>query len=283
MSNGKKVLVTGVTAGVGNALGPMLRARGYHVIAVCRNAQQSEELIANKICDATVLADLGIAEAVQTVPQQLKEQGVSELSGFLHCAAISGAAPLETYPMDGMRQIFEVNVFGFMGVMQAVIPLLRPCQGRMVLTGSVAGFSAWPMLGIYGATKHAFEALCDVARRELYPWGIRVSLIRPGGIRTRMLARHIVEMKGRLAALAGKDKDLYPRLYQSYTQMMIDGEGKAVSAEHVARKIVEVFESANPKADYCVGQDCKLLRVIDLLLPDAVMDLVVKKTFALNK
>ena len=282
MSNGKKVLVTGVTAGVGNALGPMLRERGYHVIAVCRNAQQSEELIAQKICDATVLADLGIADAVQTVPQQLKDQGVSELAGFLHCAAISGAAPLETYPMDGMRQIFEVNVFGFMGVLQAVIPLLRPCQGRMVLTGSVAGFSAWPLLGMYGATKHAFEALCDVARRELWPWGIKVSLIRPGGIRTRMLARHIVEMKGRLAALAGKDKELYPRLYQSYTQMMIEGEGKAVAPEYVAKKIVEVFESANPKADYCVGPDCKLMRVIDLLLPDAVMDLMIKKIFALN-
>ena len=280
-SAAKKVLVTGVTSGVGNSLVRMLKDRGYFVIATCRNEQQAAILKAENLCDMVVFADLGEIATVQNVPEQLRAQGIDELAGFLHCAAISAASPIETMKIDDARHVFEVNIFGFLALMQGMIPFLRKGKGRMVLTGSVAGFSVWPMLGIYGATKHAFEALADAARRELWPWGIKVSIIRPGGIKTRMLERHVVEMKDRVAALDGTDKQLYSGLYNSYTQAMIDGYNKtAAPPELYAKKIVAVFESSNPKPAYSVGLDCRVLRFIDLFFPDTTVDFIARKLFA---
>jgi NAD(P)-dependent dehydrogenase (short-subunit alcohol dehydrogenase family) len=278
-SNTKKVLLTGVTSGVGHALARMMKDRGYYVIVTCRNEGQASILRAEKLFDSVVFADLGIIETVQSVPQQLRDQGVDQLDGFLHCAAISVASPVETVTMENVRHAFEVNVFGFLALMQGLIEPLRKARGRMVLTGSVAGFSVWPMLGIYGATKHAFEGLAHAARRELWPWGIQVSVVRPGGIKTRMLERHIVEMKDRLAALDGKDKQLYGKLYESYTQAMIDGWEAANSPEKIAGVVLKAFEARNPKASYGAGGDSKVLRLIDLLLPVGVMDFVTRKVF----
>lgn len=278
----RRVLVTGVTSGVGHSLARMLKQRGYYVIACCRNETQAAELKAEDICDSVAYVDLGLADTVQTVPQQLRDQGVDALHGFLHCAAISWANPIETMKVDDMRHVFEVNVFGFFALMQGLIPFLRAGRGRMVLTGSVAGFSVWPMLGIYGATKHAFEALADAARRELWPWGIEVALVRPGGIRTRMLERHVVEMKDRLAKLDGLDKQHYGRLYASYTKAMIDGLDKANPPDKIAAVVLKAFEDAKPKAAYGAGTDSKVLRLIDLLLPDKATDFITRKIFAVK-
>ncbi len=279
MSNVKRVLVTGVTSGVGKALARQLKDRGYYVIACCRNAEQEAELKSQNLCDTVVFVDLGIVETAQSVPKQLSDQGIDALDGFLHCAAISIANPLETVALDTMRHGFEVNVFGFFALMQGLIPALRKAKGRMVITGSVAGFSVWPMLGVYGATKHAVEALVDGMRRELWPWGITVALVRPGGIKTRMLERHVVEMKGRLAALDGIDKQNYGKLYVSYTQAMIEGFEKANPPEVIATVVLKAFEDAKPKAAYGAGADSMVLRLIDLLLPDNAMDWVTRKVF----
>jgi len=278
----RKVLVTGVTSGVGHNLARLLKQRGYYVIACCRNEQQAAELKAEGICDSVVFVDLGLAATVQSVPQQLRDQGIGELAGFLHCAAISWANPIETMKMDDVRHVFEVNVFGFLALMQGLIEFLRAGRGRMVLTGSVAGFSVWPMLGIYGATKHAFEAMADAARRELWPWGITVTLVRPGGIKTRMLERHIVEMQSRLAALDGLDKQHYGKLYDSYTKAMIDGYKTANPPEKIAAVVLKAFEATKPKAAYGAGVDSKILRLIDLLLPDHAMDFITRKIFAVK-
>ena len=278
----KNVLVTGVTSGVGHSVAKQLRQRGCFVIATCRNEQQAQELMTSQVCDMTVRVDLGDIPLVQTLPEQLRAAGIDDLAGFIHCAAVTGAGPIETIGMEEARRIFEVNVFGLLALIQASTEFLRKGKGRMVLTGSVAGFSVWPMLGIYGATKHAMEALADAARRELWPWGIQVSLIRPGGIKTRMVKLHLEEMNAKIAALQGREKEHYLALYQSYIKTIGDGGNTSATPEYVAEKIVKVFESPKPKAVYCVGTDCKVLRFIDLLFPDSTVDFLAKKLFRVS-
>lgn len=275
----KNVLVTGVSSGLGQSVARQLREKNYYVIATGRNAEQAALLKAEHCCDTTILVDLGDAASVQTVPGQLREQGIEELAGFLHCAAVTGGAPIETMTMDQARSIFEVNVFGFLALMQATIEFLRQAQGRMVLTGSIAGFSVWPMLGVYGATKHAMEAIVDAARRELWPWGIKVSLIRPGGIKTRMIKLHLEQMEARMAALEGPEKENYLGLYTSYCKTLASGDRLSATPDYMAEKIIKVFESTKPKPDYCVGTDAKLLRFIDLVFPDSVVDFITRKMF----
>ena len=102
-------------------------------------------------------------------------------------AGIAIAAPVEVLPPDELRHQLEVNVVGQVAVTQALLPALAPpAQGRIVFVGSIAGYSALPFLSAYAASKHAIEAIADSLRVELAPWGIGVTVVEPGTIRTPM-------------------------------------------------------------------------------------------------
>lgn len=275
----KTALVTGATSGLGRSVARQLHERGWHVITGVRNAAQAQTLRAEGVCAASVQFDLGIEGTLRTIPAQLDALGHDGLDAVLHCAAVTGAAPLETVPMAEARQIFEVNVFGTIGLIQATAERLRRRRGRLLLTGSVGGFSIWPILGIYGATKHTMEGIADSARRELAPWGIQVALVRPGGIRTRMLDRHLDEMRTRCNALDGADAQHYGHLYRTYTERLTKTGKLAMTPDAMAAKLVGVIESRRMRPNYNFGLDCKTLRLIDLLLPDRAFDGMVAKLF----
>ncbi|HKY92625.1 MAG TPA: SDR family NAD(P)-dependent oxidoreductase [Nevskiaceae bacterium] len=275
----KRVLLTGGSSGLGHALGRQLGARGYEVIATARDDVQAAALVSDGVCARTVQVDLAIEATIASIPAQLRGQGIDALDAVLHCAAISDAGPLETIPMARVRQMFEVNVFGTFGLIQATADLLRRAKGRLLLTGSIGGFSVWPILGVYGATKHTLEAIADAARRELSPFGVEVALIRPGGIRTRMLSRHLEDMNARVAALDGADREHYGALYRGYVERLTRTGHLAATPDAMASRLVAVLESRRMRTSYCFGIDCKALRVIDLVLPDRIFDVMIRKLF----
>ena len=114
---------------------------------------------------------------------------IESLDALVNSAGIAVASPLEFLPADELRTQLEVNVVGQVAVTQAVLPALRASRGRIVFVGSVSGRSALPFMGPYAASKHALEAIADSLRVELGPWGIGVTIVEPGTIRTPMWAR----------------------------------------------------------------------------------------------
>ncbi len=88
--------------------------------------------------------------------------------------------PLEFHDLDDARAVFEVNVWGALGLTQLLLPTLRASQGRIVMVSSVAGEVVRPGSSIYSASKFALEAASDALRRELSPLGVSVSLVRFG-------------------------------------------------------------------------------------------------------
>lgn len=279
----RSVLVTGASSGLGQSVARQLRQRGWRVIATARDDDQAGALLQAGVCDKVVLVDFSKPDTIQSIPVQLQAMGPEALDALVHCAAITGAAPLETVPMDDVRRIFEVNVFGTIGLIQATAQLLRESRGRLILCGSVGGFSVWPILGVYGATKHTMEGLADSARRELAPWGIQVALVRPGGIRTRMLARHLDEMQQRCTQLSGADAEHYGHLYRTYTERLTKTGDMALTPEAMGAKVVNVVESSRMRPNYNFGIDCKALRLIDLFLPDRAFDAMVRALFPAEK
>ena len=95
------------------------------------------------------------------------------LDGLVDNAGIAIAAPLELVPLDELRHQLEVNVVGQVAVTQAFLPALRRARGRIVLMGSIGGKSALPFLGPYAASKHALEAVADLASGRAAPVGHR--------------------------------------------------------------------------------------------------------------
>lgn len=116
--------------------------------------------------------------------------GKNGLSALINNAWVAPAGPLMHGSMKEVRQAFEINVFGLLAVTQAFLPRLGASRGaehppgRIFNLSSISGGVAFPQLTVYAMTKHAVEALSDGLRRELSIYGISVSAIEPGSIKT---------------------------------------------------------------------------------------------------
>jgi len=188
----KSIVITGASTGIGYAAAKELIARGYRVFGSVRKAADGErvqrelgEAFTPLLFDVTDHAAL--PAAVAQVAAAVGEHG---LAGLVNNAGIAHSGPLMHIPLREFRQVLEVNVVGVLAVTQAFLPLLgarRDCPhppGRVINISSISGGVTFPLVATYAVSKHALEALSDGMRRELALYGIEVSAIEPGNIRT---------------------------------------------------------------------------------------------------
>lgn len=176
------VLVTGASSGIGAATARLLLERGWRVFAAARRLEAMEPLAA---LGAEVMAlDLSDGQSRCALAQQLTAE-VGALDALINNAGFGEVGPLETLPLDRARAMFEVNVFGLMGLTQQLLPAMRERgRGRIVNISSIAGRWVSPGSGWYGASKFALEALSDALRLELKGFGLSVVVVEPGVIAT---------------------------------------------------------------------------------------------------
>jgi NAD(P)-dependent dehydrogenase (short-subunit alcohol dehydrogenase family) len=168
--------------------------------------------------------------------------------------------------------VFEVNVFGPVAVTQAMLPLIRRGPGRIVNMGSIAGRAAVPFIGPYAASKFALEALTDVMRLELRPWGIHVAIVEPGAVVSRLWekARHQAD---ELEAFASPQiRAYYGAAVARVREAMERASRRAIPAQVVARAVAHALFAARPKTRYVVGLDARLRAILASWLPDRVQD-----------
>jgi NAD(P)-dependent dehydrogenase (short-subunit alcohol dehydrogenase family) len=178
----RRVLITGASSGIGEATALRLAGAGWRVLAGVRSDADGDRLRAaggERLEPVTI----DITEPA-TIAAAAAELGDEPLHGLVNNAGTALAMPLEFLPLDQLRRQLEVNLVGHVAVTQALLPNLRSARGRVVNVGSIAGRSALPFLGAYAASKHALEAVTDVLRVELRPFGIAVTVIEPGTIAT---------------------------------------------------------------------------------------------------
>ena len=279
--NKKRVLLLGVTGGVGEAVGEKLVTAGYETYAACRGAADATRLQATGKFKRVLLLDLGSIESIDKAFAELKAEGIDTLDGFINCAATLHAEPLETVPISEVQRIFHTNLIGTLHAVQLAIPMLRPTRGRIVLVGSLSGVWVMPLTGIYCASKFALEGLCDGLRRELYPWGIKVVLVRPGGIKTRMSMGHVYDVTREMQTLKGNAL-LYKPLYKAHAVQVPKSYRFATPPPKIAEDVMKGLELPNPKARYKSGLDSKLMSFLDHILPDSALDWIARKSFPLD-
>jgi NAD(P)-dependent dehydrogenase (short-subunit alcohol dehydrogenase family) len=174
----RTAVVTGASSGIGQACAVRLARAGWRVLAGVRREGDAPDGTEELLLDVTD-------------PEQIRgaAERVDELHGLVNNAGIALGSPLELVPVDQLRHQLEVNLVGQVAVTQALLPALRRAKGRIVFMGSIAGRSALPFLAPYAASKHALEAVADSLRLELKPFGIPVSIVEPGSIRTAIWSR----------------------------------------------------------------------------------------------
>jgi NAD(P)-dependent dehydrogenase (short-subunit alcohol dehydrogenase family) len=202
--------------------------------------------------------------------------GVEELHALVNNAGVARAAPLEFVPPEVLREQLEINVIGQVAVTQALLPALRRGQGRVVFVGSIAGKSALPFLGPYAASKHALEAIADSLRVELWPWGIGVTIVEPGSIKTPIWSRSAAWADDLLGRMEGPVYELYGSRIASFRKIALARGEAGAPADAVGKAIEEALTAPRPRTRYVVGRDARLRAAFELL-PDRLRDRVIRR------
>lgn len=275
----RTILITGATTGIGRHTAIYLKARGHTVIATGRNERALAELrqgFAIETVTLDVTRPESIALAKREVDRITGGQGIDVL---VNNAGYGLLGPVEILSEDDIRQQFETNVFGLLAVTRAFIPEMRARgAGRIINISSVGGQMVFPLGGVYHATKYAVEALSDALRMELRQFGIRVSVIEPGYIKTEFTAttmnflRKYAETESpyshALLVAADMDKDALERF--------------AVGPESVARAIEHASISRWPRARYVAPFYNALGPTLMKFLPSWLTDWAFRKMTGLH-
>jgi NAD(P)-dependent dehydrogenase (short-subunit alcohol dehydrogenase family) len=268
------VVITGASTGIGRECSLYLDRRGYRVFAGVRKTADGDALkqaassrLTPLIIDVTDGAT--IAAAASQVEQSLA--GVPFI-GLVNNAGIGVGGPIEFLAEAELRRALDVNLIGPVKVAQAFMPMIRRSRGRIVNVSSVGGRVATPLVGPYCASKFALEAISDSMRAELKPFGISVSVVEPGAVRTAMFekAANIVDDVTR--ALPPDGLRYYGSEVEMMRKLIAMQEVNAVPAERVVKAIEHALTSPRPRTRYLVGFDAYLMAFLHWLLPDRASD-----------
>ncbi|XGV95006.1 MAG: SDR family oxidoreductase [Leptolyngbya sp. BL-A-14] len=182
------VLITGASSGIGEATAKFFLQKGWNVAATMRSPTKvGGWAIAPKVICPQL--DLTQPDTIKTATQEtLKHFG--RIDVLVNNAGYALMGPLEGVTAEQLQQQFQTNVFGVVSTMQAVLPLFRQQRrGTIINVASIGGRIGFPMTASYHGTKWAVEGLSEAMRFELKPFGIRVKIIEPGGIKTNFINR----------------------------------------------------------------------------------------------
>lgn len=271
----RSILITGCSSGIGLDAARGMRARGWRVFATCRQEADCDRLSAEGF-DSLVLDYArtdSIAAAVDTV---LSATG-GRLDAVFNNGAFACPGAVEDLPRDALREIFEVNLFGYHDLSRRVIPAMRAQgHGRIVNCSSVLGLVGIKWRGAYVATKFALEGLSDVLRIEMAGTGIDVVLIEPGPITSRIRANAIphferwIDWQG--SARAKEYLALRHRLYENRGPDRFELPPSAVT-----RVLIKAVEQRRPRARYRVTTPTHAMALARRLLPTRALDWVISR------
>jgi short-subunit dehydrogenase len=190
------VVITGAGSGFGKGAALALSARGHHVIATTETEAQAAALRAEAPQLQVEKLDITNASDIQKVNSW-------NIDVLLNNAGAGQTGPMADVPMDRVRFLFEVNVFGTIAITQAVLPqMVKRGKGRVIIVSSIAGVLAGPAFGPYSMTKHALEAFGKSLRAEMVAQGIDVTHnVKPGSV-----ARYITSIPKRSSSSSGSGR-----------------------------------------------------------------------------
>lgn len=265
------VVITGASAGIGAATARELARRGFHVLAGVRRDIDADAIRASGI--EPVLLDitdsLGIAALVRRIAEDPERR---PLRALVNNAGMAVNAPLETYPLPDWRRLFEVNLFGHVAMMQALLPALLKSGGTVVNISSIVGKVAMAAYGPYAATKFALEAISDSLRREVEPLGMKVVVIEPGAVTTGMLGRVDVAGQRVIDDMTTEQRGRYEDLMQAIISQAQASVPGGAAPEEAARVIANAITSQRPRTRYTVGRYTAMLARLVSFMPDRMMD-----------
>ncbi|KNC86146.1 hypothetical protein SARC_01715 [Sphaeroforma arctica JP610] len=278
------IFITGCDTGFGNMLAKRLDNRGFSVIANCLTEEGAKKLRAESssrlhtiVCDIT--NDKSLAKCVTETERICGKKG---LYGLVNNAGIEDDCSLELQAMTSIRRVMEINYFAMANVTQRLMPLLRqagglPTGARVVNVASVAGRIALSGMAGYCASKHAVEAYSDSLRREMCMFGIKVSIIEPGLMKTAIVTNSNAN-KHLMTKWSNLTDEVRAAWGEDFIEFICNSRTKAGALSQDPMKAVYAMENAllqaYPKTRYSVGFDAPIM-ILSEYFPAFITDCLV--------
>jgi NADP-dependent 3-hydroxy acid dehydrogenase YdfG len=269
------VLITGCSTGIGRATAERLAGSGMTVYATARRLDSIADLqqAGCKTLALDVTDEVSMRAAVAAV-----EEAHGAVGALVNNAGYSQSGAVETIPMDELRRQFETNVFGLVRMCQLVLPGMRKAgTGRIVNISSMGGRVVFPGGGAYHGTKFAVEAISDALRFEVKNFGVHVSIVEPGLIKTQFgeTAHGSVPQQGD-GPYAEFNAAVAKTTAEAYEGPMAKlGAGP----EAVAKVVEKAITARRPRTRYPVTASARLVLANHALLPDRGWDAFVGTQF----
>lgn len=242
----KAVLVTGASSGIGRRITEVLAAEGHFVYAGARKDADLAELdridnVEAVRLDVTSQADIDAAVA------RIAGAGRG-LYGIVNNAGVAVFSPMNETPETDIDFVFDVNVYGPYRINRAFAPLLVASKGRTTLIGSISGFISGARAGTYSMSKFAVEAYTDALAAEMAGSGVLVSIVEPGGYRSRLREKVVMHRIGKAPGEAGSLTD-----EEAQQLARIRGRNAQLKEpDEVAAAVLHALFAEQPRARYMV-------------------------------
>lgn len=270
MNNNRIVLITGVSSGIGQAIALHLTQIGYTVFGTSRKTGDKETLSGVTMVSLDVNSDTSVQLCVDTVIQK-----AGRIDVLINNAGYVLAGALEEVTIEQAKAQFETNLFGVMRMVKAVLPVMRRQGGGQIINmSSLAGLVPVIFWGMYTASKFAIEGYTETLRHEIKPFGINVSLVEPGFIRTSITDN---------ATHAADTIEDYTPCRIRGLQAIYDREDHAPAPSIVARCVQRILETDAPSLRYQVGVGAGFMALGRRLLPERIAAWFIRRYFRLDR
>nr|WP_314355880.1 oxidoreductase [uncultured Achromobacter sp.] len=252
MALNKIFLITGVSSGFGRALAQEALAAGHTVVGTVRSADAKRDF--ESLSDAAHgrVLDVTQFDRIDDVVSEI-ETSVGPIDVLVNNAGYGHEGVLEESPLSEMRRQFDVNVFGAVAMMKAVLPYLRARRrGHILNITSMGGHVTMPGIGYYCGSKFALEGISESLGKEVKPLGIAVTAVAPGSFRT--------DWAGRSMTRTPRSIPDYDVIFDPIRQAREEKSGKQLGDPvKAARVMLAAIEADNPPAHLLLGSDALML------------------------
>ncbi len=262
ISGKKTAVVVGGSSGIGYETCLRLVNRGWSVVNISRTPCNIAKVI-NFAADAA--AGSALSDAIAKAAEKY------EIAALVYSAGFSMAAPIEYAGEKDYRYLFDVNFFGALQSMQAVIPLFKNKGGRIVLVGSLGGDVPISFDCFYSSSKAALEMLARAAYCELKPYGIRVTGLLPGGTATNFTKKRKV--------YSDEENKSYAGGVNRAVAALANMEQSGMSPAAVAEIIYNLLISEKPPVIKTCGVKNTVLRLATRIMPEKITLKINERTF----
>lgn len=249
MSSRKTLLITGATSGFGLALAREALAAGHRVVGTARTEQARAELEA--LAPGQVFGRLLDVTDIDAIPAMVEdvETRVGPLDVLVNSAGYGHEGILEESPLEAMRRQFEVNVFGAVAMIQAVLPHMRQRRrGHILNITSMGGYITMPGIAYYCGSKFALEGISDALGKEVEGFGIAVTAVAPGSFRTDWAGRSMVRSPRSIAD--------YDALFDPVRRARQEKSGKQLGdPTKAAQAMLAAIDAPVPPRHLLLGSD----------------------------